>query len=250
MYYEKEYFIHYYNVDYKRRCLIKSIMEYFEDIAILQSESRNIGLSYYKEHQVAWMLYKWDIEILDLPSFGQTVKVTTEPMGLNKFYAFRRYQISDKNHSPLVRANSLWLFFDTKLKRPVRITDDMFNGYGIEKDGGKELEIKEPLGLQRIDQEKKFSVRYSDIDTNMHVNNIKYVEWAMEPVPVDMVINYELRGLRVVYKKEARYGTSIKSVIQIDASNDGVVRCLHSIRTEEGLELATLMSEWRKAPSA
>ena len=37
-----------------------------------------------------------------------------------------------------------------------------------------------------------FKVRYGDIDSNMHVNNVRYVEWAIESLPLDIVLNYEI----------------------------------------------------------
>ena len=58
--------------------------------------------------------------------------------------------------------------------------------------------------------EKSFDVRYSDIDTNMHVNNVKYVSWALETVPKDIVLNYELKNVKVTYEKETTYGETIK----------------------------------------
>ena len=91
----------------------------------------------------------------------------------------------------------------------------------------------------------KRQVRYGDIDSNMHVNNVKYVEWAVESLPLDIVSNYELKELSVVFEKECRYGTEISASYEIKENEDGVV-ILHKIDDIEGKELTVLISKWNK----
>ena len=50
---------------------------------------------------------------------------------------------------------------------------------------------------------KIFNVRYSDIDTNGHVNNSKYVSWIIETVPLEIVLNYTLKNLKMDYKRNS-----------------------------------------------
>ena len=56
--------------------------------------------------------------------------------------------------------------------------------------------------MEKADNENIFKVRYGDIDSNMHVNNVRYVEWAVESLPLETVLNYELKELNVVFEKE------------------------------------------------
>ena len=45
----------------------------------------------------------------------------------------------------------------------------------------------------------KFHIRYLDIDLNMHVSNIKYVEFILETVPVDIVLNYKMKKIKIKF---------------------------------------------------
>lgn len=48
----------------------------------------------------------------------------------------------------------------------------------------------------------EFIARYSDIDTNRHVNNVKYADWSIEIVPLDIVMSYCLKRMKITYKKK------------------------------------------------
>lgn len=54
---EREYIIHYYEVDIKKRCLITSLMNYLQDIALTQSADCGVGIDYLNENKLAWVLY-------------------------------------------------------------------------------------------------------------------------------------------------------------------------------------------------
>lgn len=244
MKFENNYFVHYYDVDLKKRLLITSMLKYFEDIAILQSEDVKIGLEYYKRNNVAWVLHKWKIDIEKYPTFMDNIKVITEPRAFIRFYAYRTFEIKDLNGDILVNATSLWFFVDTLSRKPVKINDDMIKGYNIQNYEIKSLEIEDIKPMQRVDFEKSFYVRLSDIDSNNHVNNISYIEWALEVIPAEVFRGYCLKHLKVIYKKETHYGKSINSSVEINKDCDKVM-CLHKI-SGDGNDLCLIETIWSK----
>jgi medium-chain acyl-[acyl-carrier-protein] hydrolase len=243
MFYERNYFIHYYDSDLKKCASISSLLKYFEDIAILHSEHVKLGIDYYTEHHVGWVLYKWDIKIKRFPEFKETIHVRTEPLYLKGFQAYRYFDILDLKGNEIVTANSMWLFLNTDTKKPTKITEDMFKGYGIDKNRMRELEFNEINNLAKIDARKEFDVRYIDIDTNHHVNNIKYVEWALEMVPVNIIEDYSMNQLKVNYQKEAVYGKSITSLIDIEKTRENI-KCIHQISSQDTV-LCVLETNWQ-----
>ncbi len=243
--FEQEYRIHYYEIDYKKRVLVTSLMNYLDDVATSQSEKLGVGIDYLREHKLAWMLYKWDINIHRYPVFGEKVRVRTAPHSFYKFYAYRCFEILSHKGEKLVDAKSQWLFVDTVKKRPIKIPREMYEIYGVGVDNS--LEIEDAAAPSLIDVEKEFRVRYSDIDTNRHVNNVKYAAWAIESVPLEIVLNCTLTNLKVTYKKETTYGKNIKTLTQIIRQGENTT-CLHSIVDENKNELCLLESKWAKAP--
>ncbi|MCH3965557.1 MAG: thioesterase [Clostridium sp.] len=244
-YKEKEFQVNYYEIDFKKRLLITSIMNYFDDVATEQSQNMGGGLDYMEQHRVAWVIYKWDIYVNRYPSFREKLKVRTYARSFLKFYGYRTFEIIDKNQDIVCRANSVWLLIDIDKRRVKRISSDMYSIYGLTKEDNEPLVIDNVNLPDKFDFEKYFDVRYSDIDTNRHVNNVKYVDWAIETVPLDIVENYSIKNINISYKKEATYGGKIKSSTKIEEQN-GKYLGLHKISDNDGNELCIVQTLWVK----
>lgn len=243
--YLKDYEVHYYEVDYKKRLLLTSLIDYLGDIATCHSEELGVGIEYLKEKNLAWVLYSWDINIDRQPSYGETITIKTDPCGFKRFYAFRKFEVLDGEKNIIARANSVWFLIDVERRRPVRITDQMYEAYGVDETNSEIFDIFKGEKLSENDGEVTFNVRYSDIDTNRHVNNAKYVAWAVETIPKDIVINYNLKEVKVNYEKETHYGEKVKAIIQVTDQEDKI-KCLHKIEDSEGTELTLLSTVWEK----
>lgn len=243
--YEKEYEIHYYEIDYKRNVLITSIVDFLGDIATKQSEELGVGINFLKEKKLAWVLYKWNIDMFKYPSYGEKIIVKTCPYSMRKFFAYRQFEILSSEGEILGKADSIWLLINVERRKPVRITEDLYRFYGVSLEDDSVLEIENIEKLQNINTEKTFNVRYSDIDTNRHVNNAKYIAWAIETVPMDVVLNYTLKNIKVTYEKETTYGEIIR-VFTEEIYEDDKIICLHKIIDKEEKELTLLKTVWEK----
>lgn len=242
MKFERNYFVHYYETDINKKLSVSGLMKYFEDIALLQSENVGLGLNYYELNNVAWLLFKWDIRIHNMPSYKDTIKVITQPFGFKRYYAYRKFEVLNENGEILVEADSIWLLVNTKARRPIQIIEDMYKGYGLSTQDDFIPDINKMEEVTRIDFEKEFKVNQSDIDMNDHVNNVKYIEWAIETLPVDLFRNKCLTRLKVFYKKETVYGKIIRSLAEVKDSNDKLI-CFQKISDEN--DLCIINSEWK-----
>lgn len=239
---EKKYEVYYHDVDAKKRILLTSLVNYLADISIDQSQRLGVGMQI-NEKGYAWVLYKWDIDIKKYPTYGDEVFITTWPYSFRKFYSYRTYDIKNRDGELLGTAKSQWILIDINKRRIVRVPEDVWNVYGVDRTD--ELPMREAEELKDAQNSIEFNVRYSDIDTNMHVNNSKYVDWALETVPLDIMRNMTLANIVVIYKKETNYGQKIKSSTEVRELEDKVV-CLHKIVNSDGVELNIAESTWVK----
>lgn len=240
---ERNYNIHYYEVDIYKRALITSIIDYLGDMAMFQSEILGVGIDHLKENKMAWVLYKWDITMDAYPTLNETIKVKTCAYSFKRFYAYRKHEIINAEGNTIGNATSVWILINTDRRRPIRISKDMYEAYGIDDNSNEGIEIEDIKSINTIHSEQSFKVRYSDIDTNRHVNNVKYVAWALETVPKDIVLNCKLNNIRVTYEKETTYGETIKVSTEVIREENKTI-CRHKIINEEGIELTLLESTW------
>lgn len=242
---EKEYEIQYYEIDYKKRLLMTSLMQYLGDIATRQSEDLGVGINYLNEHGIAWVLYKWNIHLDKHPLYGEKIKISTKPHSFKKFYAYRTFQITNNNKEVIGWANSVWFLIDVNKRKAIRVKEDMYKAYGIDDNKNNVLDIKKISLPSNIDIEKSFQVRYSDIDTNRHVNNVKYLEWAIETIPFHIFTNYVLKDINIIYEKETTYGEVI--TVLTEAKNEEDMKIfIHKIIDKKGTQLALLQTNWER----
>lgn len=244
---EKSFEINYHEIDYKKRALFTTIMQYFEDGSMDQSEKLGVGFEYLKENNIAWILYKWDVQIKRYPLFGEKVIVRTMPYGCRKFYAYRRFEVVDSNGEVIAIGNSIWFLIDLNKKRLKKVTDDIKKPYGLE---GLE---EEPFKIEKLklpDKEftykKHFTVRYSDIDTNLHVNNVKYISWVIETIPLEVILEYTMSRLIISYEKEVNYGNDINVYGEIIEEEEGKLVFLHKVEDMEGNKTTLAKTYWYK----
>lgn len=239
--FEREYSIHYYDIDCRGNVFVTSLMNFLEDVSMLQSEHIGVDSEYFRKHCKAWVLYKWDIKINKLPKYREKIKVKTVPYAFNRFYAYRRFYITDKRGEEILSAKSIWLLIDTAKKRPIKVTEDMYELYQVKS--FEPWKIKRIQRPSSIDIEKEFQVRYSDIDTNQHANNVKYIEWALETVPLDILLNRTITNLKAEYRKETTYGKTVKVLTQTLNKEENIT-CLHNIVDEDNKQLCLLETQW------
>ena len=242
---EKEYEVHYYETNYRLECKMSSIINYFCDIGTKQSEELGVGIDYLTERKLAWVFYKYNIKVKRYPKYGEKIKVVTMAKSFKKFYASRAYEIYDENNEKIVDGEGIFLLINIEKRRAVRIPDDQYMAYGVDIENCQDIKITKLEKLTEEMHQNRFKVRNGDIDSNMHVNNVRYVEWAIESLPLEIVLNYELKELSVIFEKECRYGAEISASYEIKESEDEIL-ILHKIADNEGKELTVLTSSWKK----
>lgn len=242
--FSKKYEINYYNVDYKLKCKLSSIVNFLCDIGNDQAESVGDTIESLTERNCAWVFYKYDIRMKEYPKYRDVIKIETTPVGFNKFYAFRSYKITNSNGDVIGEAIALFFLIDIAKRRPKRISKEQLKAYDSEEIENVSIEMDKIRDLEGVDSKKSFNIRYSDIDSNGHVNNVKYIEWAIESVPLEIIKEYTLKRVKVVFEKEAKYGHNVTVEAQIINIDNNVISTIHRIKSDEDIETTKLELIW------
>lgn len=149
----------------------------------------------------AWMLTDWYAEILDYPTYKDTIKVTTWSQPKDSlFTCFRDYEMF-ANDKLCVKGISKWASIDINTLRPLKIEDELYARYQPEdKCVFQDFKMPKIPMVQNFSLEKPLEVRRSDIDYNFHVHNLQYIVYAMECLPEDVYKNREFKHIHAAYK--------------------------------------------------
>lgn len=242
----KEYELHYYEVDKNLKGNMSTIINILSDIGTKQSEELGSGMTELLNQNMTWVFYNYHIKIFRSPVYGEKLYVSTEPTGFKKYYALRNYEIKDINGNVIVSANAIFLLINTEKRRMIRIPEDQYEIYGVHSDLKGDFKIPKLERLEKFKYKDNFKVRYTDIDSNDHVNNTKYIEWAIETLPEEIVNNYVLDEVRVTFEKECKYGEEVKVFTDVREEEGGALVTVHKIEASDGRELTRLIGCWKR----
>ncbi len=84
------------------------------------------------------------------------------------------------------------------------------------------------------------AVCFDELDFNMHLNNVRYIPYALESVPFEYRMNHKLAKYRVKYEREARLGDVITS--RCTQRGNRFTHVL--LRESDNAELGVMESVW------
>ena len=191
------------------RMTLKSLLDYFQDCSTFHSEDIGLGVDYFKQIHQVWLLSAWQICVNRYPNVCEKIVIGTAPYEFRGFVGCRNFEMKTTEGEVLAYANSIWSLMDTNKMVPAKPNEKMLAGYVLEDKYPMDYaprKIAVPADGRR---EEPFTVKSHHLDTNHHVNNGQYVRMAMDYVPE----KFEVRQLRVEYKKQAVLGDEINPVV-------------------------------------
>ena len=159
------------------------------------------------EKDLFWAITRQTVEITRLPRAYETITIETWPMPATRV-AFPRATIAyDAEGNELFRCIALWILMELSSRAMV-----VPGRSGIDFPGctrGGELPSPKSLTPKNLPIATERKVRFGQLDRNGHMNNTKYLEWAMDLLPGSCHAEHPLKGFTVCYLNEAREGDRV-----------------------------------------
>lgn len=228
---------------------IQSLCEYMQEAA--GNHAALLGLSIEKLHSegVAWVLARMRVVPESLPKVHDTVEITTWPVGVEGLQYRRDFIVRDGSEAVLLRAVSHWVVVSLATRKVGRVPAfiaevALDNAETVMQDEKRRFpEVAE--GYERA----VFTARLSDIDRNLHVNNVRYMDWLIESVPAPVREESVLADMEIMYKAES-YPGDIVSARTMESGERAVagntVFCHSLVRETDAKELVRAQSVWKR----
>ncbi len=183
-----------------------------------------------------WVISKWKLEIKRPIMKDEKISIKTWPSSFRKIYAFREYQVSDKNGDIVVKATAVFVLVDLKEKKSVLIPDKVALKYNLinQKNFNKIEKIIKPEKISIVDE---FKIRPTNIDINGHVNNSVYLDWIENTINANRPKAF-INEINMIYKKEIRNKDRV--FIKADSNFNYMEVSTDSVNTEINLKLKNL----------
>lgn len=196
----------------------KSFLSLFENLAGTHSAYCHFTFSDLEKDHLSWVILSWKLRVYKRPKADQDILVQTWGRFSNKVFVLRDFKVLDKEGNVLAIASSKWCLVDSVQGRIAKMPDNLaeiyYKFYDESVFGITDLPRLQVPETKAISSDT-YKIRRFDLDLNKHVHNLNYLNFAYEVLPLDVFIAPELNNVEISYKKEIKYGETIKSSLYI-----------------------------------
>jgi len=244
-YFDKEFDLRYFEMNKSGEASPIAMLTLLQETAADHCNSIGHSLFSLMSENLGWVLLSGVMQMDRYPKYKEKIIIRTWISTYHAIRGFRENIIYDENYNVIGRAKGLWVFYDIQKRRPTKIHKDFKEKWSSSEEVCIEHDIT--TKIEAIDEAEsmiEFKVNMYDMDTNKHVNNIRYLQWLMESIPEDILDNYYLYTIDGRFIAEAQYGEVIVSLTKREVEENTFI---HTIRVKgEDKVCATGKTEWRR----
>ncbi len=248
-YFDKQFELRYFEMNEFGVASPTTILTLLEETAADHCYSIDYGLYKLEKENIGWVLVSGIMQIDKYPKYKDKITIRTWISKYSAIKGLRENLIYDEQNNIIGRAKGLWVFFDIGKRMPVRIFNDIKEKWSFCSEESIEHNITKKIeAVNNPDYELKFEAHKYDTDMIKHVNNIRYLQWALESVPDEIIENYYLYSIDGRFTAEAKYGQTIISSTKDETYAQSLDKSFtHSIRIKGTDKICTTAKTvWRK----
>lgn len=194
-----------FDVDPKLTARLPALCCFMQEAAYLHAEYLGLGHTLLANENRAWVLARQRIEIKQLPGWGDVIHIRTWPSVRDKLFFYRDFEITDQENKLILQASTAWFVMD--IEKRERVSSSMFLNAALP-------EIRSGIFGSKLARLKRYeshggtsiTVNHGDLDMNGHVNNVRYIEWVLNRLPMEFFQSRILRYFEANYIAEVACG--------------------------------------------
>ena len=205
----------------RNRILPASVLDLFQDAAGEHAASLGGGFYDLLPENKCWMILRTRYEVIRQPKLFSDVTVRTWPIESRRIEFDRDYIMYDSEGKELIKGTSQWAILDVSDREKPQLV--MARNFDLGLDEylpDRALEGRFERLAPNFDTDGKPYITqsgYTDIDTNGHVNNIKYANFILNAI--SLPAEAEITSFRIDYLKEITSGAEITISTKTDGDS-------------------------------
>ncbi len=195
------------DVNLHRKLRTSVLFELMQEASIRHTEELGMGREMTLDRGLLWMVTLQRAEISRMPEYDECITLESWPGETMHLLFPRYYRVLDEKGETLLSASALWALVDQEARRMI-----FPDRYGITIPGavtGHEIALPSPPRKAEGGAVTDFTVPFSYVDLNGHMNNTRYFDLAEDLIPA-AAEGRRLREISVEYAVEAKLGETLR----------------------------------------
>ncbi len=232
--YQERFKIRATEVDFDQKATLPAICNLLQEVAGNHARELQFDITDLQENKLTWVLHRLCVKMDSYPDWREMITIQTWPSSGDGLRAYRDFLILDSDGNTIGKSLSYWLMMDIESRRPTRIPKEILEMAPKNVDHVLPVSDARFAAIEGSASTQTYTVRKSDLDLNKHVNNVKYIEWALSSLPDDRKIN----EIDIKFMAEAVLGDSI--VAESKEGDDSNSDAFHQIRRKSDQKILAL----------
>lgn len=196
--------VEYPDLDMNKKMGIRGFLKMMQEAAGMHSDVAGYGINDTEKTGVTWVILNWKLKIKDFPKCNEILTIRTWPKTFSKICSYRDFEVINEKNEIIAIATSKWILVDSNTHSIKKITDEVINAYNVdvlEEVFNEKLteKLTEPADGKLLFE---YKIQRRDLDTNKHVNNLNYIDFAINTLPEEIYNEKIFSNIEIMYKKE------------------------------------------------
>lgn len=207
---------HVFNIDYsdigENHFLSNTgFLKFLQEAASMHSNSLNFGIEDLARFDLGWVIMNWKLKVLKRPKYEEKILIKTWLRKIDKLFFYRDFEVYNEDKEKIAVATSKWIWFNIKEKTVSIINDEVIKQYKpINEEAIPNFVFSRMRTGNNFENKFNYRIQRRDIDTNHHVNNLNYLDFAYETLPEDVYTRVEFNEVEIMYKNEIKINEDIE----------------------------------------
>ncbi|MDO4755077.1 MAG: thioesterase [Parabacteroides sp.] len=194
--------------DFRGRITFPMIGNFLLKAASTHAGERGFGYNEMSERNTAWVLSRLAVELTDYPAVSEEITIYTWVDEVGRLFTSRCFEFVDSSGKTFGYARSIWAAIDIQTRRPTILDAEALSVYVSDRP----CPIEKPGKILAVENETEgvpYTVKYSDLDINGHLNSVKYIEHLLDLFDIELFKTKEIKRFEIAYQSEGRYGMNL-----------------------------------------
>lgn len=209
-YFDKNFELRYFEMNKYGEASPTTILTMLEETAAEHCYHIDHCLYSLEKQNIGWVLLSGAINMIKYPKYKECITIRTWISKYSLFKGHRENIILDSSGNVIGKAKGIWAFYDIEKRRPAPVFEEIKSKWGINDEISAKIDLDIIKIINTGEPRQEFNIYKADIDSNKHVNNIKYFHWLIESLPEDVLDNFYLQTINAKFFSEANIGEKIQ----------------------------------------